>query len=170
MKGLYPRFTRRVRLFDFLMAIVPFLLLWPLQALGSVLVFSKIKAKLGGRFRFTVSGGGALPPHVDKFFGAAGILLLEGYGLTETTPVVSVRLQKHPVIRTIGPVLPEMEVKLLDPETGKPVGPGKKGVIYLKGPNVMKGYYNRPDKTAEVLRPTGGSTPATWACRPTTAS
>ena len=62
VKGLYPRFTRRVRLFDFLMAIVPFLLLWPLQALGSVLVFSKIKAKLGGRFRFTVSGGGALPP------------------------------------------------------------------------------------------------------------
>jgi long-chain acyl-CoA synthetase len=155
VKGLYPRFTRRVRLFDFLLAIVPFLLLLPLQGLGSVLVFSKIKAKLGGRFRFTVSGGGALPPHVDRFFAAAGILLLEGYGLTETTPVVSVRLQKHPVIGTIGPVLEEMEVKLLDPDTGKQVGPGRKGVIYLKGPNVMKGYYNRPDKTAEVLSADG---------------
>jgi long-chain acyl-CoA synthetase len=56
---------------------------------------------------------------------------------------------------TIGPVLPEMEVKLLDPETGQQVGPGKKGVIHLKGPNVMKGYYKRPDKTAEVLSPDG---------------
>jgi long-chain acyl-CoA synthetase len=155
VKGVYPRFTRRVRLFDFLMAIVPFLLLLPLQALGSVLVFKKIKAKLGGRFRFTVSGGGALPPHVDRFFAAAGILLLEGYGLTETTPVVSVRLQKRPVPMTIGPVLPEMEVKLLDPETGKQVGPGQKGVIHLKGPNVMQGYYKRPDKTAEVLSADG---------------
>lgn len=155
VKGLYPQFTRRSRILDFLMGIIPFLLLWPLKALGSVLVFKKIREKLGGRFRFTVSGGGALPPHVDKFFGAAGILLLEGYGLTETTPVVSVRLQKHPVMGTIGPLLAELEVKLLDTETGKPVGPGQKGVIHLKGPNVMKGYYNRPDKTAEVLSPDG---------------
>jgi long-chain acyl-CoA synthetase len=155
VKGLFPQFTRRFRVTDFLLGIIPFLLLWPLRALGSVLVFKKIKHKLGGRFRFTVSGGGALPPHVDKFFGAAGILLLEGYGLTETTPVVSVRLQKHPVAGTIGPILSELEVKLLDPETGKPVGPGKKGVIHVKGPNVMKGYYNRPDKTAEVLSADG---------------
>jgi long-chain acyl-CoA synthetase len=155
VKGLYPQFTRRFRLVDFLMGIIPFLLLWPLQALGSILVFKKIKQKLGGRFRFTVSGGGALPPHVDKFFGAAGILLLEGYGLTETTPVVSVRLQKHPVAGTIGPLLAELDVKLLDPETAKPVGPGKKGVIHVKGPNIMKGYYNRPDKTAEVLSSDG---------------
>jgi long-chain acyl-CoA synthetase len=155
VKGLFPQLTRRFRVTDFLLGIIPFLLLWPLKALGSVLVFKKIKEKLGGRFRFTVSGGGALPPHVDKFFGAAGILLLEGYGLTETTPVVSVRLQKHPVAGTIGPILSELEVKLLDPETGKPVGPGKKGVIHVKGPNVMKGYYNRPDKTAEILSSDG---------------
>ena len=155
VKGLYPQFTRRFRLVDFIMGIIPFLLLWPLKALGSILVFKKIREKLGGRFRFTVSGGGALPPHVDKFFGAAGILLLEGYGLTETTPVVSVRLQKHPVAGTIGPLLAELDVKLLDPETGKPVGPGKKGVIHVKGPNIMKGYYNRPDKTAEILSSDG---------------
>ena len=151
VRGLLPQFKRRVRLFDFLLGIIPFLLLWPLRALGNVLVFSKVKAKLGGRFRFSVSGGGALPPYVDKFFGAAGILMLEGYGLTETTPVVSVRLEKHPVPGTIGPALAELEVKLLDPETRKPVGPGQKGVIFLKGPNIMKGYYKRPDKTAEVL-------------------
>ena len=137
------------------MGILPFLLLYPLRALGNLLVFSKIKSRLGGRFRFTVSGGGALPPYVDRFFQAAGVLLLEGYGLTETTPVVSVRLQKHPVPGTIGPVLEEMEIKLLDPESGEPVAPGHKGVIHLKGPNVMKGYYKRPDKTAEVLSPDG---------------
>jgi long-chain acyl-CoA synthetase len=155
VRGLFPKFTRRYRVTDFLMGIIPFILLLPLKALGNLLVFKKIKAKLGGRFRFTVSGGGALPPYVDKFFGAAGVLLLEGYGLTETTPVVSVRLQDHPVPGTIGPLLAEMQMKLLDPETGAVVGPGKKGVIYLKGPNVMKGYYKRPDKTAEVLSADG---------------
>ncbi len=151
VRGLMPQFKRRVRLFDFLLGIIPFILMWPLRALGNVLVFSKVKARLGGRFRFSVSGGGALPPYVDKFFGAAGILMLEGYGLTETTPVISVRLEKHPMQGTIGPALAELEVKLLDPETHQPVGPGKKGVIFVKGPNVMKGYYKRPDKTAEVL-------------------
>jgi len=155
VKGLYPQFTRRVRIFDFLIGIIPFLLLYPVRALGSVLVFNKIKARLGGRFRFTVSGGGALPPFVDKFFQAVGVLLLEGYGLTETTPVVSIRLQHHPVFGTIGPLLDELSMKLIDPESGREVGPGKKGVIYLKGPNVMKGYYKRPDKTAEVLSADG---------------
>ena len=92
---------------------------------------------------------------MDRFFQAAGVLLLEGYGLTETTPVVSVRLQDHPVPGTIGPLLDELQMKLLDPETGEEVGPGKKGVIHLKGPNVMKGYYKRPDKTAEVLSADG---------------
>jgi long-chain acyl-CoA synthetase len=155
VRGLYPQFSRRSLVLDFVIGILPFLLLYPLRALGNALVFGKIKARLGGRFRFTVSGGGALPPYVDRFFQAAGVLLLEGYGLTETTPVVSVRLQHHPVPGTIGPLFAEMEMKLIDPDTGKVVGPGRKGEIHLKGPNVMKGYYKRPDKTAEVLTPDG---------------
>jgi long-chain acyl-CoA synthetase len=155
VRGLYPQFVRRSLVLDFIMGILPFLLLYPLRALGNVLVFSKIKARLGGRFRFTVSGGGALPGYVDRFFQAAGVLLLEGYGLTETTPVISVRLQHHPVPGTIGPILAEQQLKMLDPDTGKEVGPGKKGVIHIKGPNVMKGYYKRPDKTAEVLTSDG---------------
>jgi long-chain acyl-CoA synthetase len=155
VRGWVLQFHKRFRVLDFILGIIPFLLLTPFKALGSVLVFSKVKAKFGGRFRFSISGGGALPPYIDRFFQAVGILLLEGYGLTETAPVVSVRLERRPVVGTIGPVLDEMEVKLLDPETGKQVGPGKKGVIYLKGPNVMKGYYKRPDKTAEVLSADG---------------
>jgi long-chain acyl-CoA synthetase len=151
VRGWALQFHKRFRLTDFLLGIIPYLLLTPFKALGNVLVFKKVKVLFGGRFRFSVSGGGALPPYVDRFFQAVGVLLLEGYGLTETAPVVSVRLETRPVVGTIGPVLDEMEVKLLDPESGKPVGPGKKGVIYLKGPNIMKGYYKRPDKTAEVL-------------------
>jgi long-chain acyl-CoA synthetase len=167
VRGLYPQFTRRFLFLDFILGILPFLLLYPLRALGDLLVFKKIKARLGGRFRFTVSGGGALPPQVDKFFQAAGVLLLEGYGLTETTPVVSLRHQHHPVAGTIGPLLAEQEMKLIDPETGREVGPGRKGVIHLRGPNVMKGYYKRPDKTAEVLTQdgwldTGDLGMATW--------
>ncbi len=155
IRGLYPQLTRRFRTIDFLLGVLPFLLLWPFKALGDLLVFKKIKQRLGGRFRFTVSGGGALPAHVDRFFQAVGVLLLEGYGLTETTPVISVRLQRKPVPGTIGPLLDELEIKLLDPDSGAPVGPGKKGVIHVRGPNVMKGYYKRPDKTAEVLSPDG---------------
>ncbi len=155
VRGLYPTFIRRSRILDFIIAIIPLILITPVHALGNLLVFGKIKQKLGGRFRFTISGGGALPPHVDRFFQAVGIMLLEGYGLTETAPVVSVRKQRHPVIGTIGPLLAEMEMKILDVETGKPVPPGHKGVIHLKGPNVMSGYYKRPDKTAEVLSKDG---------------
>ncbi len=155
VKGLLPQWAPRFRVLDLLLGIPPFLLLYPLRALGNALAFGKIKQKLGGKFRFTISGGGALPPYVDSFFQAVGITLLEGYGLTETAPIVSVRKQRHPVAGTIGPVLKEMEVKLLDPETSAPVPPGRKGVIYLKGPNVMKGYYKRQDKTAEVLSPDG---------------
>ncbi len=167
VRGVYPQFRKRSLVLDFILGILPFILLYPFRALGNLLVFGKIKARLGGRFRFTVSGGGALPRYVDRFFQAAGVLLLEGYGLTETSPVVSVQLQYHPVPGTIGPLLAEQQVKLLDPETGKEVGPGRKGVIHLKGPNVMKGYYKRPDKTAEVLTPdgwldTGDLGMATW--------
>jgi long-chain acyl-CoA synthetase len=155
VRGWTLQFHRRYRVLDFLLGILPFLVLTPFKALGNALVFSKVKALLGGRFRFSVSGGGALPPYIDRFFQAIGVLLLEGYGLTEAAPVVSVRLQKRPVVGTIGPVLDEMQARLVDAESGKEVGPGRKGVLFLKGPNIMKGYYKRPDKTAEVLSPDG---------------
>ncbi|HVP17508.1 MAG TPA: long-chain fatty acid--CoA ligase [Spirochaetia bacterium] len=155
VSGRYPQFTRRSTVLDFIVGILPFVLLFPLKALGDLLAFKKIKQRLGGRFRFTVSGGGALPRYVDRFFQAVGVLLLEGYGLTETTPVVSVQHLKRPVPGTIGPLLDELEVKLLDPDSGAQVGPGKKGVLHVRGPNVMKGYYKRPDWTAEVLSPDG---------------
>jgi long-chain acyl-CoA synthetase len=148
--GLTPQYRRRSRFLDALAAVVPLALLTPLALLGQALVFSKIKHRLGGQFRFGVSGAGALPQHVDEFFAAAGVLLLEGYGLTESAPIVSVRDCRRPVPGTIGPALPEVEVKVLD-ERGKQLPPGEKGVLFVRGPNVMMGYYKKPELTAQAI-------------------
>ena len=78
--GLVPNFHGRIRFLDSILGFLPWMLLSPLKGLGNILVFNKIKAKLGGRFKAGISGGGALPSQVDSFFGAVGILLLEGYG------------------------------------------------------------------------------------------
>ncbi|MEW5816293.1 MAG: AMP-binding protein [Spirochaetota bacterium] len=154
LKGLLPRFKKRIRIVDIIVSIIPFLLLYPLRLLGNVLVFKKIKAKLGGRFTAGISGGGALPSAVDKFFAAAGILLLEGYGLTETAPVLGVRKQKHPVPGTVGPVFPGMEVKVVD-ENFNPLKPGHKGLILARGPQVMLGYYKKPEETKKIISEDG---------------
>ncbi|ADN01803.1 AMP-dependent synthetase/ligase [Spirochaeta thermophila] len=150
-RGLLPDFLPRNRILDKVVAFVPLALLAPFRGLGEVLVFRKLKAKLGGRFKTGVSGGGALPPHVDTFFQAVGIQVLEGYGLTETGPVLAVRDQKAPMVGTVGPLLDEVEYKVLD-EHGNPLPPGHKGVLWVKSPQVMLGYYKRPEATAEVLK------------------
>jgi len=149
--GRIPQFKRRIVFFDALIAFIPFLLLYPLRALGNALVFKKIKAMLGGKFRAGISGGAALPEAVDKFFAAAGVKLLEGYGLTETAPVLAVRLFRHPVAETIGPVFTNMEIAIRDLETDKEVKPGQKGVVYARGPQIMQGYYKKPEETKKVI-------------------
>ncbi len=154
VRGRVPRFRRRLRGVDALKGIVPWLALTPLAALGSALVFGKIKARLGGRFVAGVSGGGALPSAVDRFFGAAGILLLEGYGLTETAPVLAVRKQRHPVPGTVGPLLPKTECEIRD-EDGRALPPGRQGTVFVRGPQVMSGYYRAPEQTAAVLAEDG---------------
>ncbi|WP_020611561.1 AMP-dependent synthetase/ligase [Sediminispirochaeta bajacaliforniensis] len=145
-----PDFVGRHRWLDILLAIIPLILLTPLQLLGSLLVFGKLKARLGGKFIAGISGGGALPPYVDRFFQAAGILLLEGYGLTETGPVLAVRKQKHPVHGTVGPLLADIEHRVVNRE-GVVLPPGRKGVLYVKSPQVMDGYYKREEATEAVL-------------------
>ncbi len=149
--GRMPNFKLRMRWLDITLSCIPLILLTPFKLLGDVLVFSKIKAKLGGKFIAGISGGGALPPYVDQFFQAAGILLLEGYGLTETGPVMAVRKQKHPVGSTVGPLFPDIEYRIID-RNGALKGPGEKGTLYVKSGQIMKGYYKQPDQTAEVLQ------------------
>jgi long-chain acyl-CoA synthetase len=139
-------------------------LTWGLLILPSLLldriVLSKLRAAVGGRLRGTISGGGALPPHVDAFFNDIGIPVLEGYGLTESCPVLAVRTWERLVIGTVGPAFPETEIRIVDPSGGqilypdparRDLGRGLRGEIHAKGPQIMKGYYKDPEATARVL-------------------
>ncbi len=121
--------------------------------LADKLVYKKIRAVTGGQLRFAISGGGALPENVDKFFDVAGIMVCEGYGLTETAPVLCARNPKHCIISTVGPTLPEVEIKIVDKDSlNKELPNGKIGVVLAKGPMVMKGYYKNEEKTAQVIQ------------------
>jgi long-chain acyl-CoA synthetase len=152
--GRLPDFGNRSRLLDMVLPIIPLILLAPLRGLGELLVFKKIKTKLGGRFIAGVSGGGAMPPSVDVFFDTIGVQILEGYGLTETAPVLAVRPQRQPVMGTVGPAMNGTEFRIVD-ETGKDLGRCNKGVVWAKGPQVMQGYYKKPEWTARIMKGDG---------------
>ncbi len=110
-------------------------------ALADKLVFSKIKARMGGRIRFFVSGSAALNREVQEWFYAAGLLVLEGYGLTETSAATCVNNPRSTRFGTVGPPLPGSEVKIAED-----------GEILIKGPGVMRGYHNQPEASAEALQ------------------
>lgn len=149
--GLVAHLQPRSRSSEMLGGLAPFLLLSPLKALGGALVFAKIKERLGGRFRGAISGGGALPDYVDEFFAAAGVLLLNAYGLTETAPGVAIRPETASVSGTVGRLLPGTGLRIVD-DRGRALGPGRLGVVHVRGPQVMDGYFKRPDLTRAVLR------------------
>ncbi|XP_050239017.1 probable acyl-activating enzyme 16, chloroplastic isoform X2 [Quercus robur] len=98
-----------------------------------------------------VSGGGSLPLHVDKFFEAIGLKVQNGYGLTESSPVVAARKPSCNVLGSVGHPIQHTEFKIVDSETNEVVPPGSKGIVKVRGPQVMKGYYKNPWATKQVL-------------------
>ena len=144
------RFRKSPTWLFWILLIIPYILLWPLKLLGTKLVFKKIQAKLGNAFKHGVSGGGAMPPVVDEFFWAIGVEIVEGYGLTETAPVISVRPFDRPIFGTVGKPIRGVEARIID-DNGNILPPGKKGSLLVRGQTVMKGYYKKPDLTAKVI-------------------
>jgi len=117
------------------------------------LVFKKIRAVTGGKLRFAISGGGALQENIDEFFNTIGIMVCEGYGLTETSPCLTARNPNNWAISTIGVTLPEVELKIVDKDNlEKELPNGQTGIVLVKGPMVMKGYYKNKKKTNEVIK------------------
>ncbi len=110
-------------------------------AIADTLVFTKIRDGLGGRIRFVVSGSAPLPVAIAEFFQAVGVPIIEGYGLTETAPVLTVNPPAAPRAGTVGPPIPGVELRI-----------AADGEILARGPNIMSGYYNKPEATADVLR------------------
>ncbi len=115
----------------------PKLLLWPLL---KALVADKVMDRLGGRLRLSISGGAALPPKVSRLFIALGLPLVQGYGMTETSPVVCVNRVGHNLPHTVGPPLEGIQVRL-----------GEQNALLVKGPCNMLGYWNNPEATAAIM-------------------
>ncbi|MDN3580678.1 AMP-dependent synthetase/ligase [Mucilaginibacter flavus] len=132
------------------------------HGIAEKLVFSKIKEKTGGKLQFMVSGGGALPKNIGEFFGDLGIVILEGFGLTETSPVMAVTERHRVIYGTVGRIIPGIEVAIQNVETKeiysiqthdnfKEDTQTEEGEIIVRGHCVMKGYWHKPEETATVI-------------------
>jgi long-chain acyl-CoA synthetase len=124
---------------------------WPDTYMDSIFLV-RVRAMLGGELRGTISGGGALPIHIDEFFNAIGIPVYEGYGMTETSPLIAMRHPGKVIMGTVGFVPEGTTVEIRNEDTGAVVPQGERGVIFVRGPGVMQGYYKNGEATRRVLK------------------
>ncbi|KAL4643902.1 hypothetical protein ACB092_02G124900 [Castanea dentata] len=139
-----------ISMLDWLWARFIAAILWPVHLLAKKIVYSKIHSSIGIS-KAGITGGGSLPLHVDKFFEAIGLKVQNGYGLTESSPVVAARKPSCNVLGSVGHPIQHTEFKIVDSETNEVVPPGSKGIVKVRGPQVMKGYYKNPWATKQVL-------------------
>ena len=123
----------------------------PGHLLGEKLVYAKVREATGGAVKQLISGGGALPRHIDLFFEIVNVPILVGYGLTETSPVVSARRHWRNLRGASGQPIPHTEFKIVDPDTGIALPLGQQGLVLTRGPQVMPGYYKNPKATRKAI-------------------
>lgn len=131
------------------------LLFKPLHILGEKRVYAKVREATGGALKQVISGGGSLARHLELFYEIIGVEILVGYGLTETSPVLTARRPWQNLRGSAGKPIPLTEIKIVDLETRQILPQGQKGLVLARGPQVMQGYYNQPAATAKVLDPEG---------------
>ncbi len=130
-------------------------LLAPLHQLGNRLIYSKIRSTIAPELSYAISGGGSLPSYVDNFLELCGVEVLNGYGLTETAPILTARSPTHNVRGTVGQPIADTEIQIVDPSSLKPLPQGSVGLVFVRGPQVMQGYLDNLEATAKVLTPDG---------------
>ncbi|AOW98958.1 long-chain fatty acid--CoA ligase [Moorena producens PAL-8-15-08-1] len=136
-----------------LLATVQASYLWPVHQLANKLVYQKVREATGGEIKQVISGGGSLARHLDNFFEIIGVEVLVGYGLTETSPVTNARRSYRNLRFSAGLPLPDTQIRIVDPKTHQPLPQGQRGLVMVKGPQVMQEYYHKPEATAKAIDP-----------------
>ena len=140
---------------DKIIAALRLIYLWPIHKLGDAVVYSKVRAALGGEVDYLVSGGGSIADYLEDFYELAGIEILGGYGLTETSPITHVRRPWRNLRGADGQPVPGTETAVVDLENRRPVPIGTPGLVLLRGPQVMQGYYKNEEATRKAIDPEG---------------
>lgn len=156
LKRSYVRFRKEAlykKIFRSAGCVAALVLSWPLHILAE-LMFRGVRAKVGGRLRCAISGGGALPVAIDKFFSSVGICLVNAYGMTECAPgIMSREIHRNP-LGAVGIPFGDTQVRLLN-NSKEECAPGEKGTLFVKGRQVMIGYYKNPEATKAILSEDG---------------
>ncbi len=134
-----------------LVAALKLMYLWPIHQIGDRIVYTKVRAAMGGKVDYLVSGGGSIADYLEDFYEIAGIEILGGYGLTETSPITHVRRPWRNLRGADGQAVPGVETAIVNLETRQPVPIGQPGLVLLRGPQIMQGYYKNPEATAKAI-------------------